>query len=64
MFKMADTKSNSGKKVFQDKQKPAEIRKLLSNSISSYVNNIEMLITQVVPGTNITVGHRNKTKCV
>ena len=23
---MAETKSNSGKKVFQDKQKPAEIR--------------------------------------
>lgn len=23
---MADTKSNSGKKVFQDKQKPTEIR--------------------------------------
>ena len=37
---------------------------LVIYSISSYVNNIEMLITQVVPGTNITVGHRNKTKCV
>lgn len=25
-FKMGDAKGNSGKKVFQDKQKPAEVR--------------------------------------
>ena len=43
---MADTKGNFGKKVFQDKQKPAEIR--ASNITAAKGNNkLTMLISNI-----------------
>ena len=43
---MADTKSNSGKKVFQDKQKPTEIRS--SNITAAKGNNIIIIFDNKV----------------
>ena len=43
---MADTKSNSGKKVFQDKQKPTEIRS--SNITAAKGNNIIIIFDNIV----------------
>ena len=40
---MSDTKSNSGKKVFQDKQKPTEIR--ASNITAAKGNSLYFLYT-------------------